>query len=99
MTKTLTIKGSSWASEEGRVVNRIDLKPVSKIWVDFLKSQLMPIIHTTTMSQERLILLYVIVRGLPIDVGAIIEQEIRDCVMKKHKTAALLFPSLITVYV
>lgn len=50
--KTLTIKGSSWANEEGRVVNRIDLKPVAKIWVDFLKSRLMPIIHTTTMSQE-----------------------------------------------
>lgn len=28
--------------------------------------------------------------------GEIIEKEIRKCAMKKHKTAALLFPSLIT---
>ena len=40
--------------------------------------------------------MYVVVRGLPIDVGSIIEKEIRDCAMKNHKAAALLFPSLIT---
>ena len=56
----------------------------------------MPTINTTTVSQERLVLLYVIVRGLPIDVGCIIEKEIRECAMKNHKVAALLFPSLIT---
>ena len=56
----------------------------------------MPTTHTTTVSQERLILLYVIVRGLPIDVGNIIEKEIQDCAMKIHKAVALLFPSLIT---
>ena len=55
----------------------------------------MPTTHTTTVSQERLILLYVIVRGLPIDVGNIIEKEIQDCTMKNHKAAALLFPLLI----
>ena len=56
----------------------------------------MPTTHTTTVSQERLVLLYVIVRGLPIDVSGIIEKEIRDCAVKNHKTAALLFPLLIT---
>ncbi|KAH9779814.1 hypothetical protein KPL71_007852 [Citrus sinensis] len=73
---TLTIEGASWANEEGHVVNRIDLKPVAKVWVKFLKSRLMPTTHTTTVSQERLVLLYVIVRGLPIDVGSIIAKEI-----------------------
>ena len=43
-----------------------------------------------------LVLLYVIVQGQPIDVGAIIEREIRACAMKQHKIATLLFPSLIT---
>ena len=62
----------------------------------FLKSRLMPTTHTTTVSQERLVLLYAIVRGLPIDVGSIIEKEIKDCVVKNHKAAALLFSSLIT---
>ena len=40
--------------------------------------------------------MYVIIRGLPIDVGIIIEKEIRECAMKKHKMAVLLFASLIT---
>ena len=56
----------------------------------------MPTTHTTTVSQERLVLLYAIVRGLPINVGSIIENEIRDCAVKNHKIADLLFPSLIT---
>ena len=93
---TLTLEGASWANEKGRVVNRIDLKPIAKVWVKFLKSRLMPTTHTTTVSQERLVLLYDIVRGLPIDVGSIIEKEIRDCAIKKHKAATLLFPLLIT---
>ena len=93
---TLTVKGASWANEEGRMINRMDLTPIAKVWVKFLKSRLMPTTHTTTVSQERLVLLYVIVRGLPIDVGSIIEKEIRDCAMKNHKAVALLFPSLIT---
>ena len=61
----------------------------------FLKSKLMPTTHTTTFSQERLVLLYVIVRGLPIDVGSIINKEIRDCAKKNHKTVSLLFLSII----
>ena len=98
--KTLTIEGVSWVNEEGRVINRIYLKPIAKVWVKFLKSRLMPTTHTTTVSQERLVLLYVIVRGLLIDVGSIIEKEIWDCAIKNHKAAALLFPSLITsIYV
>ena len=95
--KTLMVEGSSWLNEEGIVVNRIDLKLVAKVWIKILKSQLIPTTHTTTVSHERLILLYAILKGLPIDVGKIIWREIRECaVKKKHKTATLLFPSLIT---
>lgn len=94
--QTLTVEKRTWANEEGRVVNRVDLTPVAQVWVKFLKSHLMPITHTTTVSQERLVLLYVLVRGLSIDVGTIIEREIRECAMKQHKNAAFFFPSLIT---
>ena len=93
---TFTIELASWANEEGRVVNSIDLKPIAKVWVKFLKSRLMPTTHTTTVSQERLVLLYVIVRGLLINVGSIIVKEIRNCAVKTHRTAAMLFRSLIT---
>ncbi|KAH9770018.1 hypothetical protein KPL71_012225 [Citrus sinensis] len=37
-----------------------------------------------------------LLRGLPIDVGSIIAKEIRDCAVKTRRTAALLFPSLVT---
>lgn len=60
-------------NEEGRVVNRIDLKPIAKVWVKFVKFKLMLTTHTTIVSQDRLILLYVI---LAINVGKIIEKEI-----------------------
>lgn len=66
-------------NEEARVINRIDLKPTVKVWVKFLKSRLMSTTHTTTASQDRLLLLYVIVKGLKIDVGKVIERDIRDC--------------------
>ncbi|KAH9792219.1 hypothetical protein KPL71_004032 [Citrus sinensis] len=75
---TLTMEGASWANEEGRVVNRIDLKPIAKVWVKFLKSRLMPTTHTTTVSQERLVLLYVIVQGFPIDVVSGVRLDARD---------------------
>ena len=65
---TLTIEGASWVNEEGRVINRINLKPIAKVWVKFLKFRLIPTTHTTTVSQERLVLLHAIIRGLPIDV-------------------------------
>lgn len=60
-------------NEQGRVVNRIDLKPITKVWVKFVIFKLMITTHTTIVSQDRLILLYVI---LAINVGKIIEKEI-----------------------
>ena len=41
---TLTIEGASWANEEGCVVNRIDLKPIAKVWVKFLKSRVVRVL-------------------------------------------------------
>ena len=34
--KTLTTEGASWSNDEGRVINRINLKPIAKVWVKFL---------------------------------------------------------------
>ena len=30
---TLTVKGATWANEEGQVINMIDLTPITKVWV------------------------------------------------------------------
>lgn len=95
MFRTLTEPRSERMTEDGRLISRINLKPIAKVWVKFLKSQLMLTTHTTIVLQERLILLYAIVKGLVIDVGKDIEREIRDYAMKKQKYVALLFTSLI----
>lgn len=84
MLNALTVKVSELVNEEGRMVNRIDLKFTTKVWVKFLKSRLMPTTHITIIYQEKLILLYAIVKGFRIDVGKITEKEIRECVMKKQ---------------
>lgn len=94
--KTFTLQSTEWMNEEGRVVNRIDLKPITKVWVKFLESRLISTTHTTTISQDRLKLLYSIVKGLAINIREIIEKEIRKSATKKQKCTTLLFPSLIT---
>ena len=61
--KTIIVASSKWMNDEGIVVNRIDLKPIAKVWVKFLKSRLISIAHMTIISQDRLILLYATVKG------------------------------------
>lgn len=65
------------------MVSIMDLKPIVKVWIKFLKSILMPTTHTITVSQDKLVLLYAIVKGLAKYVSKIIEKEIRECAMKK----------------
>ena len=79
--KTSTVPDSKWINEEGRVVSKIDLKLIAKVWEKVLKSRLMPTTHTTIVFQDRLIFLYA--KGLVIDVNKIIEREIRDFAIKK----------------
>ena len=93
--KTLIVQDSAWMNDEERVVNMIELKPIAKVWMIFLKSKLIPTTHTTIVSQDWLILLYALVKGLTKDVRKIIGKEIKRCVIKKQKTTALLFSSLI----
>ncbi|MFQ6665615.1 hypothetical protein Gotur_032294, partial [Gossypium turneri] len=54
----------------------------------------MPISHSSTISMERMLLLYAILTEKSINVGKIILKEIHDCAKKKAGIA--YFPSLIT---
>ncbi|MFQ6666089.1 hypothetical protein Gotur_032584 [Gossypium turneri] len=54
----------------------------------------MPISHSSTISMERMLLLYAILTEKSINVGKIILKEIHDCA--KKKTGSAYFPSLIT---
>ncbi|MFQ6664574.1 hypothetical protein Gotur_031641 [Gossypium turneri] len=54
----------------------------------------MPISHSSTISMERMLLLYAILTEKSINFGKIIFKEIHDCA--KKKTVSAYFPSLIT---
>ncbi|MFQ6630962.1 hypothetical protein Gotur_008417, partial [Gossypium turneri] len=54
----------------------------------------MPISHSSTISMERMLLLYAILTEKSINVGKIILKEIHDCA--KNKAGNAYFPSLIT---
>ena len=56
----------------------------------------MPTTHTITIFSRQTNPPLCYSQSPVIDVGKIIEKEIRDCAMKKQKSAALLFHSLIT---
>ncbi|MFQ6659070.1 hypothetical protein Gotur_028098 [Gossypium turneri] len=54
----------------------------------------MSISHSSTISMERMLLLYEILTEKSINVGKTILKEIRDC--SKKKAGSAYFPSLIT---
>ncbi|MFQ6660295.1 hypothetical protein Gotur_028884 [Gossypium turneri] len=54
----------------------------------------MPISHSSTISMERMLLLYVILTKNSINIGKIILKEIHDCA--KSKAGSAYFLSLIT---
>ncbi|MFQ6623923.1 hypothetical protein Gotur_003939 [Gossypium turneri] len=56
----------------------------------------MPISHSSTISMERMLLLYTTLIEKSINVGKIILKEIHDCAKKKVGSA--YFPSLITLF-
>ncbi|MFQ6624294.1 hypothetical protein Gotur_004401 [Gossypium turneri] len=70
------------------------LKPVAKVWFYFVRYSFMPISHSSTISMERMLLLYAILIEKSINIGKIILEEIHDCARKK--TVGAYFPSLIT---
>lgn len=70
------------------------LTPEASVWLYFVKSRLMPTTHDSSVSADRMLLLYAMFAGLKINVGKLIVDEIYRCSMKK--TGKLFFPSLIT---
>ncbi|MFQ6663410.1 hypothetical protein Gotur_030955 [Gossypium turneri] len=63
------------------------LKPVAKVWFYFVRYSFMPISHSSTISMERMLLLYTILTKKSINVGKIIFKEIHDCAKKKAGSA------------
>ena len=96
VSRRLTVDDVGWlVSKNGKHTCRREwLTPEAKIWFFFLRYSLMPTAHTSTISMERMYLIYAMCMKETIDVGKIIFRELRDCANKRVGCA--YFPSLIT---
>ncbi|MFQ6630787.1 hypothetical protein Gotur_009920, partial [Gossypium turneri] len=92
----VTDPGSQWIIRKygSHSCQREYLKPVAKVWFYFIHYSFMPISHSSTISMERMLLLYAILTEKSINVGKIILKEIHDCAKKKARSS--YFPLLIT---
>uniref|UniRef100_A0A803Q715 Putative plant transposon protein domain-containing protein n=1 Tax=Cannabis sativa TaxID=3483 RepID=A0A803Q715_CANSA len=67
---------------------RTDLKQDIKCLYNFMQSTLLPTSHDSTVSRERMWMLYCIVKGKKINVGKVIAKEIFECA---HRVKGKLF--------
>ncbi|MFQ6643216.1 hypothetical protein Gotur_018496 [Gossypium turneri] len=80
----VTNPGSQWIIRKygSHSCRREYLKQVAKVWFYFVRYSFMPISHSSTISMERMLLLYAILTEKSINVGKIILKEIHDCAKK-----------------
>ncbi|KAL4296666.1 hypothetical protein GQ457_12G014900 [Hibiscus cannabinus] len=93
LLKNLCFQGAEW-DEANTTVERDRLKPAAKLWMHFLKINLMPTTHTATVNLTRLQLLHSILNSRSINLGQLIVDEAFAGISRKQ--SPLLFPILIT---
>ncbi|KAL4384452.1 hypothetical protein GQ457_15G014590 [Hibiscus cannabinus] len=93
LLENLCFQGAEW-DEANTTVERDRLKPAAKLWMDFLKINLMPTTHTATVNLPRLQLLHSILNSRSINLGQLIVDEAFTGISRKQ--SPLLFPRLIT---
>ena len=98
IAKKLTDGKAQLRQGEGgpKTLNRGSLTEEAKVWFYFLASVLVPTKHLSTVREQEAIMLYAILKGYKINVGAIIENSI----MRYHegnKRGLIPHPATITV--
>ncbi|KAL4334833.1 hypothetical protein GQ457_07G006440 [Hibiscus cannabinus] len=74
-------------------VSRLSLQPEAKLWITFVKRNLMPTSHNQTVDRTRLLLINTILTGYRVNVGEILAKELAAaCAIDK---GILAFPCLI----
>ena len=60
--KMVAIEGTRWQLSRGgaRTIIAADLNPEAKVWAAFVKTNLLPITHDTTLLADRVLLVYAI---------------------------------------
>ncbi|KOM24875.1 hypothetical protein LR48_Vigan10s000400 [Vigna angularis] len=77
-------------------IRRIDLTPLTKYWMAFSHANIQPCSHVSDITVNRALLLYYVLRGLSINIGQVIANEIQVCANTINNKAPLGHPSLIT---
>ncbi|KOM37688.1 hypothetical protein LR48_Vigan03g107000 [Vigna angularis] len=91
-------RGHFQRNKNGAVVNirRTDLTPLAKYWMAFFHANIQPCSHVSDITISRALLLYCVLRGLSINIGQVIPNEIQMCANTMNTKAPLGHPSLIT---
>jgi hypothetical protein len=95
--QSLTVEGTEWNHKNGVnewSVKRMSLKPVMRVWYQFLKHSILPTTHNETINKARLVLLHCMTCMQHVNVGRIISQEIINFSQKKE--GMLYFPCWIS---
>ncbi|KAL4308783.1 hypothetical protein GQ457_01G022800 [Hibiscus cannabinus] len=79
---------------ERDTVNRRNLLPKSKLWIMFIKRNIVLKSHKQSFDKERMVLIHVILIGTKSNVGQVIAMELSDAC--KTDRAILAFPYLIS---
>ncbi|KAK9034764.1 hypothetical protein V6N11_076821 [Hibiscus sabdariffa] len=93
LLENLCFQGVEW-DEANTMVESDRLKPTVKLWMNFLKINLMPTTHTATVNLPRLQLNHSILNSRSINLGKLIVDEAFVGISRKQ--SPLLFPRLIT---
>ena len=73
----------------------IALTPMAKVWNNFLCVKIKPSLHPSTVTKDKTILLYAMIKGFQFDIGTVIECGLIESTHERC-TGALIHPSLIT---
>ena len=77
-------------------IDRGDLTETNRVWFHFINSVFKPSKHVSTVRQDHLLLLYVLVKGFELDVGRIIKESILDYA-ESNFSGNIPHPALITL--
>lgn len=70
------------------------LKPEENVWHHLLKSKMLPTTRDSSITKERVILMFFIMERLNIDVGRLIEKEIAAVEKRKQRNLYFSKPHL-----
>lgn len=94
--KVVARKEVTWKESQTMVKSLVpsDIKPNPTVWHHFIKNRLMPTTLNNTISVARVMLLYSIMKGLELNIGSIIREEILS--YGRKRAGKLFFGLLIT---